>query len=64
MTQEEETVEAAPEPQQPNGVLVTREFNEQGFPVVNVTPLGDVRVTEIERILKDALRETERALGV
>lgn len=60
------TEEQAPETEQGethNGVLVERQFAPDGLPQVRVTPLGDVRVTEIERILKDALRETERALG-
>lgn len=64
MTDETTAVETAqdPQPEQPNGVLVVRNFDESGRPSVDVMPLGDVRITEIERILKMGIHETARAL--
>lgn len=49
---EQETQEETPA--QPNGVLVLRNFNEDGLPSVDIQTLGDVKVTEIETILKMA----------
>lgn len=56
--------EAPVEEPQTNGVLVVRQFTEQGQPVVGITPLGDVKVTEIPVILKLGLKEFDSAFGL
>lgn len=60
-----ETTEETAEDPQVNGLLVTREFNEQGgVEITGIQMLGDVRVTEVQTLLGLALQQFKQQAGL
>lgn len=63
----EAAAQAAPAetpPEDLNGVLIRRTFNETGNADVAIQLLGDVKITEVQTILKLALRAADQQIGV
>lgn len=52
------------EPESPNGVFVSRDIAEDGTISTNLQMVGDVKITELETILKVALRTVTSKLNL
>lgn len=64
-TDESGSVELEPsEASQPNGVLVLRQLDENGNLSTPIQLTGDVKITEVETILKLALKTIKEALKI
>lgn len=46
-----------------NAVVLHRGFNENGVPIVAIQTSGDVRISEVEHIVKTALKQVKEEFG-